>query len=230
MPPTTSLIFDIETRADADLLAATGYAATDGEMLPPIFHLPVAIAVGHMTSEGILTSVESLADDLLGQDDPRVLTEDFWAMANHAPVWISYNGRSFDIPVLELCAMRYGCVALKHWQDQYGTRYRYGKAHLDLYDILSNYGAAPTKGLTLSHLVQLLGYQGKAGVDGSKVQAMWEAGELDAIREYNRLDCVRTFAVYLQYAHIAGRLTEEVYQRALQASKPWLDAIREHRL
>lgn len=225
MPPTTSLIFDIETRHDTDLMAQLGYQAKPKDFAPILYHLPCAIAVGHMDGEGQLLSVESLGD-LVSQDDPRVLTEDFWAMANHTPMLISYNGREFDLPVLELCALRYGCAAPKHWQEQYGTRYRYSKVHLDLFDILGNYGTR-TKGLTLANVVQLLGYAGKDEVDGSKVQGLWEAGKLQEIQAYNRLDVIRTYAVWLHWAHIAGRLTEPLYQAALNASKPFLDQIRQ---
>lgn len=223
---TTHLILDVETVADTSLIEATGYAAKEGAFLPLIYHLPVAIAVGHLTAEGILTTVESLGSPLT-LDDPFALTHHFWDLANHTAVLITYNGRAFDLPVLEMCALRYGVTAPAYWSaGQKSPRYRYGSAHLDMLDILSNYGGA-TKGLTLANVCQLLGYQGKTDdVDGSKVQALFDAGRLDEIREYNRRDICMTYAVYLHWARIAGRLTPALYQSALVASKPFLDLIR----
>ena len=63
-------------------------------------------------------------------------------------------------------------------------------------------------------------------MDGSLVQTYYDDGRLDEIQAYNRLDIIRTYAVWLQWARIAGRLTEPLYQAALKASKPFLDQIR----
>jgi 3'-5' exonuclease len=224
--PSTMLIFDIETHHDKHLMQTFGYQAKDGAFPPLIFHLPCAIAVGYLTGDGLLTGVESLLDDPMGiPAAPWDLTEAFWTMANHTSVLVTFNGRSFDIPVLELCALRYGCTAPKHWQNARGTRYRYGNAHLDMLDILSNYGMA-TKGLSLTNVVQLLEYAGKDDMDGSRVQEMWEAGNINEIQAYNRLDVIRTYAVWLHWARMAGRLTEDLYQAALIGSKQFLDLIR----
>ena len=71
-------------------------------------------------------------------------------MAEHTATLVSFNGRSFDIPVLEFCALHYGIAAPKHWKaGQQGNRYRYGTSHIDLLDVLGNYGGA-TKGFSLS--------------------------------------------------------------------------------
>lgn len=224
MPPQTAIIVDIETRNDTDLMALHDYYPKEGTFLPLIYHLPCAIAIGRVDGEGRLLAVESLGDGLLG-DDPCELTQSFWDMVGHAGTLISFNGRGFDIPVMELCALRYGCAAARHWTEAHGSRYRYGKAHLDLLDILSNYGGA-TKGLTLANVVQLLGYKGKDGMDGSMVQGMYEAGKIEEIQAYNRRDVICTYAVWLQYARISGRLTEPMYHAARSASKPFLEMLR----
>jgi predicted PolB exonuclease-like 3'-5' exonuclease len=223
MPP-TMLIFDIETRHDTDLMQAFGYQGKPEVFAPLIYHLPCAVAIGQVTSEGVLTQVESLTDVYV-DDDPAELTSEFWDRATHAPVLISFNGRGFDIPVLELCALRFGAVCAKHWQDdQKSTRYRYSKSHIDLLDILSN--GRPEKGFKLGNFTRLLGYTGKDDMDGSKVQGMYEAGQLTEIQAYNRLDVIRTYALWLQWSNIAGRLLPEQYRAALISSKPFLDQIR----
>jgi 3'-5' exonuclease len=222
MPLTTIRMIDIETRADTDLLARLPIEPKNG-FLPLLYHLPCAVAVGHVTSEGVLTVVESLGSGLF--DDPCELTELFWELLNRTPFLVTFNGRAFDVPVMELCALRYGACASRHWGEKYGSRYRYGQAHIDLLDVLCNYGGA-TRGYKLGHLVALLGYAGQDGMDGSMVQGLWEVGKIDEIQAYNRNDCIRTFALWLQWSRISGRLTETLYQESLKASAPFLDLIR----
>src|SRR5262245_12128964 len=194
--PTVSLIFDIETRLDTDLAGRCGYTPKDGAFPPLPFHLPVAIAIGCVDGHGVLTAVESLGTPGLLADDPCDLTTAFWQRITQAGVLIGFNSRGFDMPVMELCALRYGCAAPRHWGEAQGTRYRDSKQHLDLLDVLSNYAGA-SRGYSLNALVQLLGYAGKDGMDGSAVQSLWDAGELETIMQYNRLDIVRTYALWL---------------------------------
>src|SRR5438105_3390986 len=69
---------------------------------------------------------------------------------------VSFNGRCFDLPLLEMAAFRYGCTAREYYQ----SRNRYGGGHIDVMDWLSNFGALRVNG-GLDVLAKLLGKPGK---------------------------------------------------------------------
>jgi hypothetical protein len=51
-------------------------------------------------------------------------------------------------------------------------------------------------------------------VDGSQVEALYRAGQLDAIRRYCLCDVIQTSFVFLRFRLLQGSLTLEEYQRA----------------
>src|SRR5262249_55253209 len=71
------------------------------------------------------------------------IAQAFWnELADSDATLVSFNGRAFDVPVLELAAFRYGIAAPKHFQRGGGnTRYRYGDAHIDVRAVLTNHAA-----------------------------------------------------------------------------------------
>jgi predicted PolB exonuclease-like 3'-5' exonuclease len=48
-------------------------------------------------------------------------------------------------------------------------------------------------------------------VDGNQVAALWLAGDLRQIVEYNEFDALTTYLVWLRLAHFAGHFTAEEY-------------------
>lgn len=239
------LIFDIEAVADGGLISRIRYptlnltpqeataryraellAETGRDVLPTTFMLPIAVAIAKLDAQYHLL-------DLVTLDAPRyrpaVITRLFWQGWNHygRPTLVSFNGRSYDLPVLELAAFRYG-YALPAWFnvearsfEQARNRYN-AEAHLDLHDLLSNFGASRmTGGLNL--LANLIGKPGKSGVDGSQVQDLYDAGRVDAINDYCRCDVLDTYFVFLRSRVLVGKLTLETEHALVQETKAWLE-------
>jgi len=78
----------------------------------------------------------------LGAPDyqPAEIVRQFWhglSLYQRAEL-VTYNGRGFDLPLLELAAFRYGLSAQNYFRT---SRNRYSSNHLDLMDWLSNFGA-----------------------------------------------------------------------------------------
>jgi len=113
-------IFDIETIADGDLVSKIRYpndnlspdealaryrvqllAETGKDVLPVTFVLPISVAVAKVDAEYRLLDVAVLDSP---QFRPHVITRHFWQGWNAygRPTLVSFNGRGYDIPVLEL--------------------------------------------------------------------------------------------------------------------------------
>ncbi len=143
----------------------------------------------------------------------------FQHLSRTKPRFVSYNGRTFDLPVLQFRAMKYGITA--PWLHQSGDKWnsynsRYSADwHCDLLDVLTNYGAA-TRGLKLNEMCSILGLPGKLGIDGSKVATMYDDGLLKEIRDYCETDVLNTYLVYLHWQHHTGVLNSADFKRAME--------------
>jgi predicted PolB exonuclease-like 3'-5' exonuclease len=67
---------------------------------------------------------------------------------------------------------------------------------------------------SLDGAARLIGLPGKAGVDGSQVEALYQAGQIEALRQYCLSDVAQTAFVFLRYLLLSGQLDRARYQRA----------------
>ncbi|QDU95360.1 3'-5' exonuclease [Lignipirellula cremea] len=245
------LVFDIETAADGDLISKLRYSDLgldplaaieryraelmekyDSDFIPYTFQVPVSIVVAKVAADFTLL-------DLVALDEPayqsHVMTEHFWRgwEKYRRPTLVSFNGRSFDLPVLELSAFRYG-VSVPGWFDMQSRsfeqpRNRYNvSAHLDLHDVMTNFGASRfTGGLNLA--ANILGKPGKMQIQGKDVQDKFNAGEYAEINDYCRCDVLDTYFVLLRSAVMIGQITLEKEQEQVHKTKAWLESHAEER-
>jgi predicted PolB exonuclease-like 3'-5' exonuclease len=194
---TRFFVFDIESVADGDLVSrlrypGEGLAAEPAiaryraelmqengkDFIPYTFQLPISLVIAKVAKDLSL-------QDLIALDEkhsrPHEITRLFWDgwRKYQRPKLVSFNGRGFDMPLLELCAFRYG-VAIPDWFAEDARnfdqpRYRYNTAaHFDLYEWLTNSGASRFAG-GLSLAANLIGKPGKMEVAGHMVQDLWDA-------------------------------------------------------
>ncbi len=237
-------VFDIESVADGELIARVRYpgdglspaeavARYRGELLekygtdfvPYTFQIPVSVVVAKVDQEFRLGEIALLdAPDFR----PHEITSKFWRgwEAYHRPTLVSFNGRTFDLPLMELAAFRYG-VAAAGWFDVKSRTYdqprnRYNlTSHMDLHDILTNFGAARFNG-GLNLAATILGKPGKMEVQGHMVQDMYDQGRLAEINRYCCCDVLDTYFVLLRVCVIMGRLTLDQEQQRIEETKSWL--------
>lgn len=244
-PAVSYLIFDIEAIADGDLVSRIRYPGEDllgpvalaryraellaengKDILPVTYMLPISVAVAKVDAEFQLLDLVTLDAP---EYRPAVIAKNFWQGWNHygRPTLVTFNGRGYDLPVLELAAFRYGYQVPAWFNvdarsfEQARNRYNID-AHLDLYDLLSNFGATRLPG-GLNLLANLIGKPGKSGVDGSQVQDMYDAGEVEAINNYCRCDVLDTYFVFLRSRVLLGKLTLEREQELVAATRAWLE-------
>ncbi len=239
------IIFDIETIPDLEsariLLDAEG--ASDDEISEMLinYHLEITggknafirqlfhkvVAISYVNAKLI-----SLNGDIFYQtvhvksggnikSNEADLVAGFFAMLEKIePKLISFNGKTFDIPVLQYRAMKHSIVAPKFFDDsdKWETRThnynsRYSKWNVDLLDELSSFGASAR--IKLSEVCALLKFPGKIGVDGSKVFDMYKNNEIDAIRNYCESDVINTYLVFLKNELLRGKIDKTGYKLSI---------------
>lgn len=242
--PLRYLAFDIETVTDGDLAARLRYPGEklsaaeaiaryraelmekhDSDFVPYTFQVPVSVAIAKISANYRLTDLVVLDEP---QFRPHVITENFWRgwEKYRRPTLVSFNGRTFDIPLLELAAFRYG-LSIPGWFnlgaksfEQYRNRYNLD-AHIDLQELLTNFGSTRfTGGLNLA--ANLLGKPGKMDVQGFMVQDMYNAGRLAEINDYCRCDVLDTYFVFLRTRVLLGELSLDEEEGIVAETKTWL--------
>jgi predicted PolB exonuclease-like 3'-5' exonuclease len=108
----------------------------------------------------------------------------------------------------------------KSW-DQNRNRYNH-QSHMDLYDILTNYGASRFNG-GLNLAANLLGKPGKIEVQGNMVQDLFDAGQLAEINDYCQCDVLDTYFVLLRTAVMMGQLSLDEEHTRVEETRQWLE-------
>ena len=213
------LVFDIETvpedepKQEEKQQKEEDKEAGSQKSFPPTFkHRIITIGVLWLSER---LNFKKLGIFSEGKKEKAVVADFNAFVAKNKPVLVSYNGRRFDLPVIMLRSLKYGLNM--EWfvkTSEYSRRYPPTK-HLDLCDILAEYGAASYTSLdNMSHLV---GLAGKKGMEGSKVKEEFEKGNLELIRNYCLHDVVLTGCVFLRYLLVSGDLTPAAYNISLDS-------------
>lgn len=241
------LIFDTEAVADGDLIAKIRYPKDqltadaaiaryrqelvaergDGkDFIPHSFMLPISVAIGKVDAQYRLTDLTVLDSPAFR---PHVITRKFWQGWTHygRPTLVTFNGRGYDLPLMELAAFRYG-YNLSAWFNYDDKSFEQARNRfnmdslLDLHDLISNFGAARMVG-GLNLLANLIGKPGKSGIDGSQVQDMYIAGKVQEINDYCRCDVLDTYFVFLRSRVLMGKLKLEEEQKLVTETHAWLE-------
>jgi predicted PolB exonuclease-like 3'-5' exonuclease len=240
---TAYLVFDTESVPDGRLIAQIKYPgdtltpeeaiekarqeareqSRDGsDFLPVTFQLPVAVCVLRVGSDFLPQALACL-------DAPAFRTADivrqFWRGVAHYPraKLVTFNGRGFDLPLMELAAFDHGCSARDYFQ---GSRNRFGGNHIDLFDWLSNYGACRLVGglnVMAKRGVRAPG-AGKMEVSGEQVYEMHRAGKRQEINDYCMFDTLDTYFVFLRTRVLVGEMTAEQEEQLARRARAWLGA------
>ncbi len=246
---TACLVFDIESVADGELIARMRYPGekldpkaavkkyreellveNGKDFIPYTFQLPISLVVAKVAADYRLLDLVALDEE---QSRPHEIVKMFWEgwRRNNRPRLVSFNGRGFDMPLLELCAFRYG-IQLPDWfaEDRRNfdqPRYRYNTAdHFDLHEWLTNSGASRFNG-GLSLAANLIGKPGKMDVAGHMVQDLWDAGRAAEIHDYCRGDVLDTYFVFLRSRVVAGEIDIKREHALIEEAREWIEAKAE---
>jgi 3'-5' exonuclease len=209
---TSYLVLDIETIPDPELYSPPELPAGVARPFPPLYACrPVVLGVMWLDEELAVKRIGTIGE---GKDEAGMMSDFAEFMNARKPNIVTWNGRAFDLPVLALRGLRFGLNFNWYYRGE-GYRYRFSEeGHLDLGDVLSDHGAARMTSLDgAARLVGLPG-KGKDGVDGSQVEGLYHAGQIEVLRHYCLSDVAQTAFLFLRYRLVAGLVERDAYRRS----------------
>lgn len=256
------LVFDVESVPDGRLIKTVKYPGedisedeaiakfqdeilklTDGRsnFIPVTFQYPVCVVIAKVDENFAVREIVSLDE---GNFSAEEMSRKFWfgveVLYKKASL-VSFNGRGFDVPILELMAYRYGHEASRHLTDKFGTRFRFGNRHLDLQEFMSNNHAIKMTG-GLNMLAKVLGLPGKMDTAGDQVYDLFKEGKMETINNYCFHDVLDTYLIFLRTRVMLGKISLEQEQKIreqlfeycksdeshAEAYKVYMDHLKDH--
>jgi 3'-5' exonuclease len=214
------LVWDLETVPDLACVArVNGFDEQDeaaareklGDKFPKlIFHRIVCI--GALIAERIdgVWIVRSLGAPNIAERTEAELIQSFVdRIAEFRPQLVTFNGSSFDLPVLRYRAMINRVAAPGLSLRPYFNRYT--EDALDLCDALASF---TSNGKTsLNDLCRALRYPGKPDdIDGGEVERYVQEGRIGEVSGYCEVDVAATYRVWLVHELFRGRLSRAEFE------------------
>lgn len=215
-------LYNLQSLSDEDVAKAMFFKRAQetggSEFLRHHLHKIVAISV--TLRKGDHFKVWSLGDET--SDEPELIERFYEGIDKYSPTLVSWNGTTFDLPVLHYRSLVHGISAPRYWEsgdNDQSFRWnnylnRYHDRHTDLMDVLAGYSGRANA--PLDEIATLLGFPGKMGMSGAKVWDNYNAGEIASIRNYCETDVLNTYLVYLRFLLIQGKLDHDSYQQELE--------------
>jgi 3'-5' exonuclease len=208
------IVWDIETVPDLKGFAqANGHdgksdddiRAAMGDKFPKHIYRSI-ICIGALIAhhEDGRWVIDSVGAPYVGERSEKELIASFVdRIAELAPQLVTFNGASFDLPVLRYRAMVNQVAAPGLSLRPYFNRYT--EDAIDLCDVLSSF--SPQGKATLHELCRVMGLPGKPdGMSGGEVEKYYRDGRIREIAEYCESDVVNTYRAWLRYELFRGRL------------------------
>lgn len=140
---------------------------------------------------------ERVGDYVFKQRSEKEMLEDFWEGARSYDTFVTFNGRSFDVPFL---LHRSVAHLVKPTQNLMSGRYLYQQRtvrHVDLQEQLTFYGAMHRRP-SLHLFCRAYGIKSPKGngVSGDEVSTLYKNKQFLNIAKYNMDDVIATTALY----------------------------------
>jgi predicted PolB exonuclease-like 3'-5' exonuclease len=230
--PDHVIVWDLETVPDL-----RGFAAANdfegksdekvrqamGEKFPKhLYHSIVCIGALAAHRDAEYWAVDSLSAPHVSERTERELISLFVdRVAELNPQLITFNGNSFDLPVLRYRAMAHSVSAVGLSARPYFNRY--SDDSMDLCDVLSSF--SPQARATLHEISRVMGLPGKPeSIDGSEVEKYFREGRIQEIADYCEADIVNTYRVWLRHELFRGKLKMSQFENSEQKLREYIKA------
>jgi hypothetical protein len=164
-----------------------------------------------------------------GRDEASLDTEErkllsaFGAAMTDEIHLVSWNGRTFDLPVIALRSLKHK-LACKWYYGDKNVRYRYtDERHLDLMDYWSDFGAC--RPMKLNDAAHLIGLPGKTDMSGASIEGIYKSTVADPnldmeaiwadVARYCLQDSIQTAILWVRSRHHIGKVTPETHNLIL---------------
>jgi 3'-5' exonuclease len=182
-----------------------------GDKFPKhIYHSIICIGalIAHRDNEHWI--VDALGAPHVGDRPERELLTSFVSrIAELSPQLVTFNGSSFDLPVLRYRAMMHKVPAIGLSARPYFNRYT--EDAIDLCDVLSSFNSQGKA--KLHEFCRMMGLPGKPdGIRGEDIARYHREGRIREIADYCESDVVNTYQLWLRHELFRGKLTEAAFQ------------------
>src|SRR6478736_451657 len=161
-------------------------------------------------------------------DEAWLINRFLYILGKRCPQLVGYNSAASDIQVLiqrgminEVAAQKFCERPDKPWEgNDYFKRWD-NEDHLDMIKFFSG-----SKGMTprLDEFAKLCGFPGKIDVKGDQVTDLWLSGDITKIVEYNQIDVLNTYLLWLRLIFFCGKIGEEDYVNEQDTFRSFLES------
>jgi 3'-5' exonuclease len=169
---------------------------------------------GEATIEFSLNSLPELPLAEEAVTEAWIIERFLYILGRRCPQLVGYNSAASDMQVLiqrgminEVTAPAFCHRPDKPWEGSDYFRRWDNEDHLDLMKLFSVRSMTPR----LDEFARLCGFPGKIDVKGDQVTDLWLAGDLTKIVEYNQVDVLNTYLLWLRTVYFCGKMSEEDY-------------------
>ncbi|MFT4968026.1 MAG: putative PolB exonuclease-like 3'-5' exonuclease [Candidatus Deianiraeaceae bacterium] len=157
-----------------------------------------------------------------GEGEEEILTKFISFIQKYKPRLISFNGKTFDLPVIQYRSMKYAIPCPWLYSKELSYKFNH-EPHCDLIDAFSNFGASAR--VKMSEVASLLGIPCKQSGSGNEVLSMYTAGKIKEICHYCEEDVLGTYMLYLHYQMHRGAIGQESFSIAIEQAREEMNQL-----
>jgi len=168
-------------------------------------------------------------------EERKLLADFHWIMSGDVH-FVTWNGRTFDLPVIVLRSLKHG-LPCKWYYANKDVRYRYSpEGHLDLMDYWSDFGAV--RPMKLHDACRLIGLPGKTDMSGASIEGIYQSSLADlsidlektqtSVARYCLQDSIQTALLWVRSRYHVGKVDVNTHNAILDtfsSSESIRDAI-----